>query len=170
MVPAKLPLVVIVVGLCGCASPLSFIATVTPPVLDLTKADGDYPLTFDTALTNRSNEDIEFAAVLEYAIRVEYLRREGKLVAPSSEGPTLCSKLDSSVPCPCTPSRRALLPPGRSVKYSMQRLVFSYCERDGTKSSVEYRPRPGRYAIRFSYRAHGVTAVSNEVAFEISGR
>jgi hypothetical protein len=164
-------LVVITIGLSCCASPLSLVVTVTPTVLDLTESDGRYPLAFDIALTNRSHEEIELAAVLEYALRVEYLRREGKLVAPSRDGPKYCCDgTDRDLPCECELPKRLLLPAGRTWKHAQKSLVFTYCDRSHTVSEAEYRPRPGRYTMRFSYRAHGVAALSNEVTFEIRGR
>src|SRR5437868_3550757 len=108
-------------------------------VIDLIEAEGEYPLALDFALTNLSDEHVGFAGVLEYALRVEYLRRDGKLVAPRRAG-ACCVGTNSSEQCSCPPPHRVLLAPGRTVKCSEKYLAFTYCDHVGGESIVEYRP------------------------------
>jgi hypothetical protein len=158
-------------ALSGCAVPLTFVATATPSVVDLSNTEGRYPIRFDLTLTNRGTAIVEYAPAREEAIRVEYLRRAGILVTPAHEGTALCCEgTDRDVPCRCELQKPTQLRPVETAKQSLDGLSFVYCDRRGVESGVEYRPAPGRYSIRFSYRAHGVKALSNEVFFEIRGR
>ena len=142
----------------------------SPSIVDLRTSDGRYPIRFDLTLTNRGSRSVLFESELDYAIRVDELRRDGRRVAPVYAGPHLCCVgTDRGLPCPCEPRASRLLAPGQTATFSQSNLVFDYCDRRG-QARIEYRPPPGRYSVRFIYAARGARALSNEVSFEVRGR